>query len=681
MNSRRKRVSIRTRMQVMVLIIIIVSLMVVSAVGVISMFRIRTQAQQVFLKRMENNLISTVTNKAEIANTEFDRYIGFADTFSEYIHELYKNPDKYADREVPPPSPDDIDIFTIKRYIAREDISYEAVKAENCLLGNVEPIIAPITERHDEILAVYLSTASGLQISYDSDSELTAHKDGSEVFYDYFDRPWYTLAAEKQEICFTNIYADSYDRGYMVTCVAPFYNAKDEFAGVVCIDMLIEHVYSVLVDFDILEGNQDYAFLVDGNGYAVDPKYNHMNLDNHPDIGSGEIARKILSGETGVSKSETGTYFAYAPIEAVNWKLCLHVPESAVIEPVNEMNVKIGSSIVAFLVLFGIIAMIIVFMVKRFTRSITEPLLALRNDAKEISNGNLEHEAKAYFNDEIGDLALSFNSMASSLKDYIANLTAVTAEKERIGAELEVATQIQEDMLPRQFPAFPYKKEFDLYATMVPAKEVGGDFYDFFLLDDDHLCMVIADVSGKGVPAALFMVNAKTLIKYRATLGGSPSEILAYTNEQLCQGNDAELFVTVWVAILEISTGKVVEANAGHEHPVIKRCGGDFLLDKYRHSPAVATFPEIQYIEREYELKPGDSIFVYTDGVPEATNKENELFGTDRMLVALNANKDKEIEEVLKGVTEAISEFVGDAPQFDDTTMLVLNYYGPGADK
>ena len=251
-------------------------------------------------------------------------------------------------------------------------------------------------------------------------------------------------------------------------------------------------------------------------------------------------------------------------------------------------------------------------------------------------------------------------------------------EKERIGAELNVATQIQADMLPRIFPAFPERKEFDLYATMDPAKEVGGDFYDFFLVDDDHLGLVMADVSGKGVPAALFMVIAKTLIKNRALLGESPAVVLRNVNEQLCEGNEAELFVTVWLAVIEISTGKGIAANAGHEHPVIRRADGKYELVEYRHSPAVATMEGIRFREHEFELHPGDRLFVYTDGVPEATDANNELFGPERMLEALNRNVSAEPKELLASVREEIDTFVGAAPQFDDITMLGIHYYGPG---
>ncbi|MBR2207624.1 MAG: SpoIIE family protein phosphatase, partial [Synergistaceae bacterium] len=298
-----------------------------------------------------------------------------------------------------------------------------------------------------------------------------------------------------------------------------------------------------------------------------------------------------------------------------------------------------------------------------------------------ISSGNLDYRAKIHDNDEIGDLAKSFNDMAVSLKDYIRDLAAVTAEKERIGAELNVATKIQADMLPRIFPPYPDRKEFDIYATMTPAKEVGGDFYDFFLINHNHLGLVMADVSGKGVPAALFMVIAKTLIKNRAMMGGSPAEILHDVNNQLCEGNDAELFVTVWLGILEISTGKIVSSNAGHEYPALKRADGKFELLKSKHSPAVATMEDIKFREIEFSLNSGDILYIYTDGVAEATNSAEELYGTDRMIDALNKNADAPIEEILADVKKDVDDFTGDAPQFDDITMLGIKYYGQEVNK
>lgn len=242
--------------------------------------------------------------------------------------------------------------------------------------------------------------------------------------------------------------------------------------------------------------------------------------------------------------------------------------------------------------------------------------------------------------------------------------------------ELGIASTIQQDILPSIFPAFPDRKEFSLYASMNPAKEVGGDFYDFFLIDDNHIALVIADVSGKGVPAALFMVISKTLIKNRAQQGGTPSEILADVNEQLCENNQADMFVTVWLGILELSTGKVIASNAGHEYPAIHHSGGKYELMMDEHGFVLGGMPGISYSDYEFQLDKGSRLYLYTDGVAEATNAGNMLFGTERMLAALNEEPFAEPEQILKNVRREIDAFVQGASQFDDITMLCLKYMG-----
>lgn len=274
--------------------------------------------------------------------------------------------------------------------------------------------------------------------------------------------------------------------------------------------------------------------------------------------------------------------------------------------------------------------------------------------------------------DEIENLTHSIKRMEQDINAYIANLTSVTAERERIGAELDVARSIQTSMLPCIFPPFPQRQEFDIFASMSPAKEVGGDFYDFFLVDDDHLALVMADVSGKGVPAAMFMVIAKTLIKNSAQTGLSPKAVLEKVNNQLCENNDAEMFVTVWLGILEISTGKMVCANAGHEFPAIRRANGKFELFKDKHGFVLAGMENARYREYEIELGLGDALFVYTDGVTEATDAQNQLYGVQRMLDALNHSQQESCEHLLRDVRANIDAFVGQAPQFDDITMLIL---------
>ena len=243
--------------------------------------------------------------------------------------------------------------------------------------------------------------------------------------------------------------------------------------------------------------------------------------------------------------------------------------------------------------------------------------------------------------------------------------------------ELNLATQIQSSMLPNIFPAFPERKEFDIHASMTPAKEVGGDFYDLFMVDDDHLAMVIADVSGKGIPAALFMMSSKILINDHTIMGGTPAEILERVNKQIYSTNKANMFVTVWLGILEISTGKLTTANAGHEYPFLN-LNGNYEIFKDKHGLAIGAAMKSKYRDHEIMLKKGDSLFVYTDGVAEATNANNELFGTERTLEALNAlPKDNSQEDMLKGVRQYVDAFVKEAPQFDDLTMLGLKYYGP----
>ena len=277
---------------------------------------------------------------------------------------------------------------------------------------------------------------------------------------------------------------------------------------------------------------------------------------------------------------------------------------------------------------------------------------------------------------ELQLLADNVKSLADGVATYMTNLQSITAEKERIGTELSLATRIQASMLPHIFPPFPDRSEIEIYASMDPAKEVGGDFYDFFLVDSDHLGMIMADVSGKGVPAALFMMASKIILQSCAMLGQSPAEILTKTNQAICSNNQEEMFVTAWVGILELSTGKLIAANAGHEYPVLKQPDGSFTLFKDKHGFVLGGMEGVRYREYELQLDPGAKLFLYTDGVPEATDADNVLFGTDRMLNALNAAQDKTPEEILKSVRRAVDEFVQDAEQFDDLTMLCVEYRG-----
>ena len=254
------------------------------------------------------------------------------------------------------------------------------------------------------------------------------------------------------------------------------------------------------------------------------------------------------------------------------------------------------------------------------------------------------------------------------------------AEREKTLAstemELGVATKIQANMLPNTFPFMPERTEFDLYASMTPAKDVGGDFYDFFMVDYNHLAMVIADVSGKGIPAALFMMVSKILVKNTVMSGKSPGETLAAVNDQICANNREEMFVTVWLGILNLEDGTLVTANAGHEYPIIKTPDGDFELHKTKHSFVIGGMSGLKFKETTMKLEPGTKLFVYTDGVPEAENEDEEQYGLDRFVDVLNNNKDAEPQKLLEAVTGDVGLFTQDQPQFDDLTMLCIHYKG-----
>ena len=273
---------------------------------------------------------------------------------------------------------------------------------------------------------------------------------------------------------------------------------------------------------------------------------------------------------------------------------------------------------------------------------------------------------------EYVELANSVDAMEVDILNYIDNLTHITAEKERADAELGVAKTIQTNAVPNTFPAFPERADFDIFASMTSAKEVGGDFYNFFLIDDDHLAIMIGDVSGKGVPAALFMMMSKILVGNYAMMGGAPSKVLEQVNTQICKNNDEEMFVTVWLGVFEISTGRVTAANAGHEYPIIRKPGGKFELFKDKHGFVIGGMDGMTFKEYEFTLEKGGTLFLNTDGVAEATDTNNELFGTDRMLETLNKDPDASPKELLKNMKQAVDEFVGEAPQFDDLTMLGL---------
>ena len=354
----------------------------------------------------------------------------------------------------------------------------------------------------------------------------------------------------------------------------------------------------------------------------------------------------------------------------------------------DEMSVGMNRFVLQYVVAILIVMILMAFVFTRYMKKklvdpINEIAAAAGQYAADKKSGAQVTDHFAMLNirtgDEIENLSNIMADMERDLSEFEEDLARAAAEKERIGMELSLATRIQADMLPNVFPAFPERGEFDVYATMQPAKEVGGDFYDFFFVDDDHLALVMADVSGKGVPAALFMMVSKILVKNYCRTGLSPAAVLQAVNEQICSNNRMELFVTVWLGVIDLRTGQMTAANAGHEYPMVKSPDGDFEVYKDKHCFVVGGMSGIKYKEYELQLEPGSKLFLYTDGVVESTNLSNDQFGMERAVKALNKAKDRDPQGILKAVDDAVSTFVGTADQFDDITMLCFEYFGRDA--
>ena len=350
---------------------------------------------------------------------------------------------------------------------------------------------------------------------------------------------------------------------------------------------------------------------------------------------------------------------------------------------INRINIGLRRYVQTVILIAAILTALIVFIYMfNIRRDLLIPIIRIAASSDSFvkkMQSNVEPEELIYEDTNIkssGELSLladNVKSLANGVASYMTHLKAVTSERERIDAELELATRIQANTLPNIFPAFPERTEFDIFASMKPAKEVGGDFYDYFLIDDNHLGLVMADVSGKGIPAAMFMMLSKILVNNFAMLGGSPGKVLEQTNTQICKNNEEEMFVTIWFGVLEISTGKVTAASAGHEYPFLKKANGEFELFKDKHGFAVGGFDGAKYREYEFTLEKGGTLFLYTDGVAEATNSNEEIFGTERMCAALNKEPEASPRELLENMKRELDEFVGDAPQFDDLTMLAVS--------
>ena len=657
-----------------------------------------------------SELMNSVINESLQKTTGLEAYIAGelfvnlrtkVSLVGEFVQYVYENPLAYSDYMINPPDAANDGILTPQVFFDEKvDPEDPGIASRIGLFGNVANLMVSLYNTGG-VNSLFIGSPDGFFIILDEVSGLKFNEDGSVQTFPVTKRPWYTGAIEKGGVFFSDVEEDTFSDNIGIVCSVPVYS-KGKLIAVVGADLFVNSM-SDYIDSTAQEGM--FSCIVNSEGHVVfAPKSQDMFSVSADDVdlrlsqekGLAAFIGDAIDGSASVRIVNVGGkdyYMVAAGIEEIGWTLVSVVDKAITESPANRMVEQFGiitseasevfetglsKSRATIFVILGIIFVLGTISALILAGRIVNPLAKMTKRITEISEDKLLFEMEDSFRtkDEIEVLAKSFATLSGRTVEYIKQITRITAEKERIGAELNVAAKIQADMLPRIFPPYPNTKEFDLFASMTPAKEVGGDFYDFFMIDDNHIALVMADVSGKGVPAALFMVIAKTLIKDRTLQGGTPSEILEDVNAQLCEGNEASLFVTVWLAIIDLKTGEGMAANAGHEHPALKSKGGEFHLVEYRHSPAVAVMEGMKFREHSFKLEPGDTVFVYTDGVPEATDRNNKLFGTDRMLEALNKDPEANPETILKNVSEGINAFIGDAEQFDDTTMLSFHYKG-----
>ena len=643
------------------------------------------------------------TAQARFADKMFQEVKDRVTFVADYAEKLVASPENYEPRPYSGPDPDDDGKWTAKVIFADGVDETDPDIAERVgLMANLFDVMISLCPSFDAE-NIYVGMPEGVHLSV-SDVSSSWFRDGKLISYDPRGREWYQKAVKSGWLIFTDGEWDATTDEYCVECAMPVYGPDGTVCAVVGADLYLDEMQEVMQDSP-MEG--EYNLLVNQNGQAVLPMQAEVfpmapeERDADLRSSSNEVLAKVVTEalqgiDNGVTSGslEDGEYYVTAtPIPTTGWVLVSAFSQAVSDRPSDllkdslsavqdEATQKYQARLTKIrmwaTVLFGIVLFLTLGAALVQGKHIVKPLNTITRRISQLDEGNLEFKMEDDYRtgDEVEKLAEAFAAMSHKTIEYMDRIVKVTAEKERLGTELALATQIQASMLPHIFPAFPEKSEFDIFASMNPAKEVGGDFYDYFLIDDDHLGLVIADVSGKGVPAALFMMASKIIIQSVAMMGYSPAEILSRTNDAVCYNNDAQMFVTVWMGILNLSTGRLTAANAGHEYPVLKRPGGAFELYKDRHGFVVGGMEGIRYKEYEILMEPGSRLFVYTDGVAEATNADNELFGTERMIEALNVQPDAAPEDVLRNVRQAVDDFVKDAEQFDDLTMLCIEYKG-----
>ena len=669
-----------------------------------------------------DNLHKIAAEKAAAIEEKFITLETYVLSIAALAQDIYEHPEKYPDREVALPVPDSNILAaqllwseSLENELSAESGELPPLTEEVLKLGNIQDMLVQYNANNNMVSSAYIATESGwmIQADYIAYSKYNVTSTSADLnhplFYEAKDRQWYKRAGETGagRIVYTDVIRDIHEGGDCIVCASPVYNGE-KLAAVVGIGSYLETVFDAVLNMDI--GENGYAFLVNEKGQVLvsgrtdgeTAAYADQNADlrESNNTGLAQAALSMVSGESDaieLTVDDRNVYLAYAPLNHLGWSLVTVIDVAQVIAPAREsqelilsltgdmsekQNQSIRHMITAFVVILICATLLVCVAGTHFSGKLTEPIRSLTYEVTRWDGSNLEQRIDLRTGDEIEDLGRAFNGMIAQIQEYVGNLENVTAEKERIRTEIQVASHLQADMLPEVEGIFADRDDFIIAASMVPAKGVGGDFYDFFLLDEERLALVIADVSGKGVPAALFMVVSRTMIRSRLmTVGRGEHELsdaVEEINRNLCGNNKELMFVTTWVGVLNIASGEIDFVNAGHCRPLIRRRDGLCEYETTFGGMMLAGMEDTTYMQGQIKLNKDDMLILYTDGVTEATAPSKELYGEQRLIETVENAGSISPKELLSVLWKALESFRKDEPQFDDITMLAVSWRGQG---
>jgi len=667
-------------------------------------------AEDLIETQIEKRMESVTRLRAQNLNRELENVAMDADYLAEEISTLLKRPRKPSQQLLPNTLYNEVPIgHALIHYnpsLAKQGYGPSQQRQVSVPLGMVNSL--------ERMSKYYPNVFAGSKEGWVAMIETDEDRKGQLSFlcrepfrhsYNPLERDWYKIGIDAAKPTFTDAYLDAGTGEPCVSCVMQYVDAGG-FAGVTGVDCNVLEIYEQIMKTSV--SSSEHSFVMGRKGeiivsskkeglLSVSKDRSDLRQSAEPDL--ARAAANMVAGRIGmkpVTLEGKSYYLAYAPIELMGWSFGTLVDRDETLLPAMEAKEDLRDWLKSFgktlgklfagfamkmALAMGLLLLGFIYFSTWSAKRFVKPILELEDGVRQIARGNLDKTLSVRTGDEIEDLANSVNNMTADLKSYIADLSKITAEKERIATELSVAKNIQEGMLPKTFPAFPDKKEIDIYASMQAAKSVGGDFYDFYFVDEDHLAITIGDVSGKGIPAALFMVVAKTVLQNYTKLLKTPealSEIVTRANSQLCENNEEDMFVTVFTGLLDIRTGEFRYVNAGHNAPLLRHgADGRFAYLPKADNCFMGIMEGMEYQANTLKLAPGDCLYLYTDGVTEAMNEKEELFTNEKLRSVLGTvSREAAVKDILTLVSAEVKAHAGSAEQSDDVTMLGLVYHG-----